>query len=414
MSFVHTINPQAQRLRSIFLIAGLANFFRISGNVQFIPIEFLAVVIAIATLFANNKESLDSTDMHYLKFSNLFCFTSITHQLFIDWINHVSGLETIKSVAQVIVLWALFRIAVLFLRTDVMRFIYYLIGLQLSIILQLLINPTIYMTAEPWKFALGPVATSTIFILLSRATRKTLPFLGVTILIILDFLLGARSLALFTIFTILLSLVSTNKKSQSIPKFFFTIITIVTLLFVTERVYFTLSTNGTFGVKQQSKALDQYAAGPILLTARSEISFEMAAIKIHPIFGAGSNPKVTYNHLNETQLINSKLGVKTELTNSYKEAVKTGILPVHSMIFSAWIENGLVVFLFWAIILIWVFRRTFDTVSNSSPPLRYFAIYMGIYTLWSIPFSPLGAGSRMDLAVGLSALLIQSKNRKKE
>ena len=248
MSFVHTINPQAQRLRSIFLIAGLANYFRISGNVQFIPIEFLAVVIAIATLFANNKESLDSTDMHYLKFGNLFCFISITHQWFIDWINHVIGIETIKSVAQVIVLWALFRIAVLFLRTDVIRFIYYVIGLQLSIILQLLTNPTIYMTAEPWKFALGPVATSTIFILLSRATRKTLPFLGVTILIILDFLLGARSLALFSIFTILLSLVSTNKKGKSIPKFFFTIITIVTLLFVTERVYFTLSTNGTFGI----------------------------------------------------------------------------------------------------------------------------------------------------------------------
>ena len=166
-------------------------------------------------------------------------------------------------------------------------------------------------------------------------------------------------------------------------------------------------------IKQQSKALDQYAAGPILFTARSEIPFELAAIKLNPIIGIGSSPQLTYELLNETQLINSKLGIETRLTNSYIQAVSTGKFPEHSMIFTAWVENGLIVFILWVIILLWVIKRSSELISNPNPPLGYYAMFMGINTLWTILFSPLGAGSRMDLAVGLTALFLQSRFKQK-
>lgn len=409
MSFVHSSHTQARKVRIIFLIAGCMNCIRISGTVQIIPIEILAVAISLGTLFNSRKNVLTLTNQKYLKFVDLFCLISLSHQWFTDTINNVVGFETIKSIAQVLVLWALLRIAVIFLQPDVMRFIYYVVGLLISVIVQFLLSPTVYMSAEPWKFALGPVFTSMVFILATRARSKTLIFLGATVLIILDLLLGARSLALFTIFALILTSIKIHRNTKSFPKYILAAISIIALLFMTERAYFALSTNGTFGIKQQSKALDQYAAGPILFTARSEIPFELAAIMLNPIIGIGSSPQLTYELLNETQLINSKLGIETRLTNSYKQAVSTGKFPEHSIIFTAWIESGLIVFILWVIILLWVIKRSSESISNPSPPLGYYAMFMGISTLWAILFSPLGAGSRMDLAVGLTALFLQSR-----
>jgi O-antigen ligase len=411
MSLVHSGVSQVRRIRILFLVAGILNSIRLRGEVQIIPIEILAVAISFATLFSSNKLVRNSHDRQYLRFINLFCLISIAHQWFTDSMNDAVGLETLKAAAQVLVLWALLRIAVIYLQQDLLRFIYYVFGLIISIILQFLINPTVYMSAEPWKFALGPAATSLVFIVLTRVKKKTPLFFAISFLVIIDLLLGARSLALFTALTLILGLVNRNKTRRTIPNFLVILISSLILLLVIERSYFKLSTNGTFGREQQLKSLDQYSAGPLLFTARSEIPFELAAIKLNPIIGLGSNPRLNYELLNETQEINSKLGVKTQLTNSYRDAIKTGKFPGHSMILGAWVESGFVVFLLWAVILIWVLRRIYESIRNPIGPLGYYAMYMGIYTLWAILFSPLGAGSRMDLAVGLTVLLIQSKDK---
>jgi hypothetical protein len=385
------------------------NCIRVNASVQILPIEILAVTISLITLFTSPKNVLTSTNQKFLKFIDLFCIISLSHQLFTDIINNVVGFETLKSIAQVLVLWALLRIAVIFLQPDVTRFIYYVVGLWISVIVQFLLSPTIQMSQEPWKFALGPVFTSMMFILLSRANRKTLLFFGLAVMIFLDLLLGARSLALFTFLTLILTSLKIHLNRKSFPQYFFAAISLTVLLFLTERAYYSLSTSGTFGIKQQSKALEQYAAGPVLLAARSEIVFNLAAIKLNPVIGVGSSPQLTYELLNETQLINSKLGVETRLTNSYKQAVETGKIPAHSMIFAAWVESGLIVFILWAIILVWVIKRSSESISNPTPPFGYYATFMGINTLWAILFSPLGAGSRMALAVGLTALFLQSR-----
>lgn len=409
MSFVQSSHAQARKVRIIFLVAGLMNCIRIEGAVQIIPIEFLAFAISLGTLFTHPKQVLTLANLKYLRFVNLFCLISCSHQWFTDTVNNVIGFETIKSIAQVLIIWALLRIAIIFLQPDVMRFIYYVVGLQISVIVQFLLSPNVYMSAEPWKFALGPVATSMFFIFVMWARRKNLLFLGAAILIILDLLLGARSLALFTLFTLILTSIKIFRNREFLPKYILAAISMIALMFMTERVYFSLSTNGTFGIKQQLKAQDQYAAGPILFTARSEIPFALAAIKLNPIIGIGSSPQFTYELLNETQLINSKLGIQTRLTNSYKQAVKTGKFPNHSMIFTAWIESGLIIFIFWTIILVWIITKCSDLLSNPSPPFGYYAMFGGINTLWAILFSPLGADSRMYLAVGLAALFLQSR-----
>jgi O-antigen ligase len=159
---------------------------------------------------------------------------------------------------------------------------------------------------------------------------------------------------------------------------------------------------------QQIKSLDQYNAGPILFTARSEIAFELAAIKSNPIIGSGSNPNITFQILNDAQLFNQFLGVTTDATNAYKAALSDGKIPQHSVILSAWIEGGIVLAVFWIIILFWTLRK-FGEILRTKTPLSQFAIYIGLSSIWAMLFSPLGAGSRMELAVGLSAVYLNSK-----
>lgn len=385
------------------------NFIRITGNVQIILIEILAVVISFASLFNSRKQSLATTNQNYLKFVDLFCLLSLSHQWLTDSINNVVVFETLKSNAQVLVLWALLRIAVIFMQQDVMRFIYYVVGLLISIIFQFFLSPTIYMSANPWKFAVGPVSTSFVLILSTRVRRKAFLLMGGAVLIILDSLLGARSLALFTLLTLILTSTKVRGIRKSISKFVLVTMSIIALLFIVERAYFLLSTKGLLGINQQTKALNQYAAGPILFTARSEIAFELAAIKLNPMIGIGSSPQLNYELLNEAHIINSKLGVETHLTSAYIQSLRTGAFPEHSMILAAWIEIGLIAFLLWVMILLWVIKRIYDVISNPTHPIDYYTMFMGISTLWAILFSPLGADSRMQLAVGLTTLFMHSR-----
>jgi O-antigen ligase len=264
------------------------------------------------------------------------------------------------------------------------------------------------MQVDPWKFALGPAITGALFLFYKFGNPFRGTSLFLILLIVIDVYLGSRSLALFTI----LALVITSRKDRiakiSLVRYLAGGLIFITLLFGVERIYYQLSTNGTFGISQQLKSLDQYKAGPVLLTGRSEFAFEVSAIIQNPLLGTGSSPGLTYEILNRAQEINSSLGVKTEFTNAYKSTLQDGKVPQHSMLFGAWVEGGILSFTFWAILFIWTARR-FIVMPKRLPPLGHFTTYAALSTLWAIVFSPLGAGSRMELVIGLVALLLQSK-----
>jgi len=394
--------------RSIFFIAGLSNFLRIKINVEIIPIEILCVFFSVFSLLSPNTGSFESSNSKILKFLNIFLVVSLITQLYVDSIYEVNSAETIKSCAQILVMWALLRIAVIYMQPDFARFVFYVSGYLLSLSIQYFVSPSIYAQTDPWKFAFGPTITGLYFLLL----KSRLPFLGnVTFLILLvsvDLLLGSRSLALFTILTFSLTLPARRIRQNSVTKIFLVSISIVALIFGIERTYYHFSTTGALGQTQQIKSIDQYKAGPILFTGRSEIAFELAAIKSNLFIGSGSNPDLTLHVLNDTQQINQFFGVHTEATNAYKTALTNGKIPQHSVIFGAWIEGGVLIVGFWLVILIWVLRK-FGQISKSNPPLGNYSAYMGIATIWALIFSPLGAGSRMEIAIGLATLLLQSK-----
>ncbi len=403
------INTRVNRnIRFFFFIAGLSNLIRFSGSVQIIPIELVALSAGLFSVLNPLKRKYEVSDLRILKFLDLFCTFSILNQLIVDSFNDIDFSETLKSCAQLIVMWALIRVAIIYTQPDYFRFIYYVSGFLISVSLQYFFDPTIYMLADPWKFALGPTITGLYFLLISSKISTFANTILSTFLISIDVLLGSRSLALFTFLALLLTLKSQKTRSRSIGKLVVIIASIMVLMFCVERIYHHLSTTGSLGRSQQVKALDQYSAGPIVFTGRSEIAFELAAIKSNPVFGSGSNPEITIKILNDTQKINEFLGVHTLATNAYKDVLENGEIPQHSVLLSAWVEGGLILFFFWIIIFVWAIRK-FTQISKTLPPFGRYATYVGLSSIWAMIFSPLGAGSRMDLAIGLVAILFQSK-----
>jgi hypothetical protein len=399
-----------REIRVIFFVAGLSNFIRIQTGVQIIPTEIMAVILGLFSLLQRRGQNFTLYENRILRFLNIFCLISVLNQVIVDSIQNVDSLETLKSIAQTVVLWSLFRVGIIYFKTDVFRFIAYVAGFLLSALLQLILDPSLYMQVDPWKFALGPSLTGMVF-LLNKSNRnlKAKPVILV-ILVVVDVYLGSRSLALFTI----LALAIINKKDRTrestVIKSIGFALTLIFLLFGIERIYYHLSTDGTLGHSQQLKSLDQYKAGPILLAGRSELAYEVSAIVQNPFLGNGSSPALTYDIQNRAQKINSYFGVQTELTSAYESTLQSGHVPQHSMLFSAWVEGGIMSFIFWVLILSWTIKK-FIEVPKRVPPLGDFATYAGLSTLWALVFSPLGAGSRMELVVGLVALLQQSRNR---
>jgi len=401
-------NRYARAIRFAFLLAGISNFIRIKSSVQIIPTEIFAVILSLLSFISRRKDCITVQDIQILKYLNIYLLIALTNQVVIDQIKNIATSETLKSTAQTVVVWSLLRVAIIYIKVDVFRFISYVFGYFMSIILQLIIDPSAYMQVDPWKFAIGPAITGGLFLLFSCMNSFRGMSLWATLLIVIDISLGSRSLALFTLLALLITSRKNRAPNSRSAKYIGVAFALLIVLLGVERIYYQLSTTGFFGYSQQQKSLDQYRAGPIVLAGRSEFAFEVSAITQSPLLGHGSNPELTYKILNRTQKINSSLGVNTELTNAYKSTLMDGKIPQHSMLLGAWVEGGIIAFAFWVIFLFWA-ARMFILMPKQKPPLGNFATYAGVSTLWAIVFSPLGAGSRMELAIGLSALLIHSK-----
>ena len=407
----HTLGEyrRIHAIRVVFFIAGLLNFLRLQLSVQVIPIEIIAVMISLLSLVLSKSRDLTTYDNQLLRYLNTFCVITVLNQILVDSAQKVVLPETLKSLAQTVVLWGLLRVAVIYVQPDIVRFISYAAGYFLSILLQLIINPTPYMQIDPWKFAFGPAITGIVFLFYRSDRFSTRKLLLLIFLVLVGTYLGSRSLALFTLLALIMTSRKVSARKISLTRGLAVALVFMALLLGFERFYYQLSTSGTLGIAQQLKALDQYRAGPILLAGRSELAFQISAITQNPVFGNGSNPELTSQILNDAEKINSSLGVKTENTSAYKATLLDGRVPQHSMLFSAWIEGGIASVIFWFIVFIWAMRR-FVGVQKSHSPLGNFTTFMGLSTLWAIVFSPLGAGSRMELVIGLVALLLHSRN----
>lgn len=386
-------------------LLGFSNFIYLKSLGTIIFLETIAVLCFIfRVIFVHKKlKIIEEQDRKLLNRFYFFGSIWLIVQLFSDLINKAETIDTIKILAQIVVIMILIYWATNWFQTKNSKLDAFLLGYCLSVVPNYYLTPSIFMQFEPWKFCFGPGFTILMLLWFSKKNIP-LPIQIVTMipLIYLDILWGSRALALVTLISwisCVLSRLIIAKKINILMSLL--ILPIAGLLL--SNVYHQMAVSGNLGTYQQIKATQQFGSGPLILVARSELLYELSAIKNHLLIGMGSNPSISTEISNEVYNLNLKLGVDLKKTAAYQYLITTGKIPQHSLLFSFWMTGGVVGAIFWINLLFMLTKWMIKTRIEGAEYL-YLSRFLYVGFLWNLLFSPLGAGQRVLLAITLATI----------
>jgi len=385
-------------------VLGLSNFIYFKSFAVIIFLEAIAVLFLIfRVIFVSKKIKPTLNRDRYFKRFYLFGSMWFVAQLFSDLINNANSTNTIKILAQIVVIMILIYWAMNWFQLEKSKLNAFLLGYCLSMVPNYFLTPNIFIQFEPWKFCFGPGFTMLLFLWYSKK-RITLPVQILTIipLTYLDILWGSRALALVTFISWVSCVLSRLIIAKKINVFISLLVLIIAGLLLSN-VYHQMAISGSLGTYQQVKASQQFGSGPLILVARSELLYELSTIKKHILLGTGSNPNISSEISNEVYSLNLKLGIDLKKTAAYQYLNSTGKIPQHSLLFSFWMTGGILGALFWIYLFIMLSKWTIKTRIETA---EYFYLSRFLYVgfLWNFLFSPLGAGQRVLLAITVATI----------
>ncbi len=390
------------RQRVIPFITGFISSVSFQYEVEIIPIELIAVALFIASL-GRSSTIQDNKTSNFLRQTILIGFILIAAQIVTDTYRSIEVFETIKSTAQIFTLIALIFTGITWLAVSETKLRSFLIGYFLSSVISFLFFSNVYIAYDAWKFLFANAITASLFYFLGGYDKsRVIAILMVCGLVSIHLLLGARSAAALTMLCIfpLLIPVGTRPSKKNISTL---LVFLAVVVLGSEQIYQNLALDGTLGQKQQLKARDQFESGPLLLFARSETLYQLGAITENPIIGKGSNPELDQSLLFKVSRNEYQLGLRSKETAAYRSYVISGRIPQHSMLFGSWLEAGIIGAIFWLVIIFYLLRE-FTNVVFMRSRLTYLTFYFLISTFWNLFFSPLGAGSRLFLAIAITCV----------
>jgi hypothetical protein len=276
------------------------------------------------------------------------------------------------------------------------RIVLYGTGLAIGAILAFYVSPSDQALISPWKFALGAPVSLLVVVWGPRAARGLYfgVLLPLTALAVLHAFEDVRSLAVITFLTAVFSVFHTSmaggQQRVGRSRMVLLAFTVACGVWAFTQVYSHYAEQGLFGDYAQRKQVSQASgAGGLLLGGRSEILASGQAILDSPLLGHGSWPRdpLYADILAEKR---AELGYRDLDNNTGR---RDDLIPAHSYIFGAWVESGLAGAVFWVFVVGFTIR-TLLKVSGWEPLLPLFA-FAGFMQLWDIPFSPLGALTRL-------------------
>lgn len=365
---------------------------------QIVLIEVLSIILSLYLLLRKTS-STDSITEHpqidiSIRLLSLWAFT----QVFVDMYTGPEIIERIKTVASIITLICLLISAKNLFTNSMYKLDAFLVGYFSSCVPTYFFFPTEYAKSQPWKFCFALYATFFIYWVVGR--KKFRPFsiiFSSFILVVIDLIFNSRALAALTLFAALWTLYNFKVKRSNLM---FSFIMVVIVILLIGRGSLMFASSGLLGNQVAEKTRAQSSMGPILLVARSEFLYEIQVIKENFLFGAGSNPKIQIATLNQVWFIESELGINSRATSAFSKVEKTQKVPEHSMLFTAWVEGGLLAAIVW-IYLLSIFIKWLIRPLRPNHHLSYLCSLMLITGIWSILFSPLGTGSRLQIAITL-------------
>ncbi len=384
------------------VLLGIASAVNFQVGVAIIPVELFSVCYLLFSL--NRSLEIEHQGLQRFLKSILFSgFILIFVQVFTDVYLNSSLLETAKSTASIMTLVALIFTGVTWIAKRDLRLKSFLLGYVLSSAVTYFAFSNEYIETDSWKFLFANIVT--VLILTALGFLQNSRVFKIVVILLLSFIhlaFGARSAALLTLLTVV-SLIIPPKVISNRRGLAAIIVSIFFLSIFTEHLYQQLSLGGKLGLVQQEKALQQFQSGPLLLFARSELLYQVGAIKESPWLGKGSNPILTQSLLIDVSQDQENFGLQIKETAAYASYLKNGRIPLHSMLFSSWVEAGIVGLIFW-MILLYFFLRYFRVVVASESSFKLLTSYLLFSALWSLIFSPLGAGSRLFIALGVTCV----------
>ena len=327
-----TTNISGKKWDLPILLLGIISAINFQVGVLFIPIELLAVSYLLLSF--NRSSSIEHHGLRrFLKWLLLSGFILILVQIFTDLFLRTAIIETAKSTASILTLVALIFTGITWVAQDDLRLKSFLLGYVLSSLLTYFAFNNDYVKADSWKFLFANI--STVLILTALGFVKKSRVLKITVIILLSSIhlaFGARSAALLTLLTvvalILPSSFVSNRRGLAIIFF-----SVFLLSMFTEQLYQQLSIGGKLGLSQQEKALQQFQSGPLLLFARSELLYEVGAIRENPLIGKGSNPILSQSLLINISQDQERFGLQVKETAAYGSYLKTGRILAYCLIF---------------------------------------------------------------------------------
>lgn len=262
-----------------------------------------------------------------------------------------------------------------------------------------------YYSINPWKWGLGLSVALCFYLWVEfYATRSKTVYLVIAtpIFCIVSLAFSARSLAGFFLIANLISILSARIFKNPAYRVlvsqrygvFYCFLLIVLLVFALDRALFALFVFQPFLDILPPEDAWKYSvqatnAWGVILGGRTEILVSLEAFFDAPFLGHGSwaeNKAYVYRHLDRV----AEAGGLLHSLEVAQQNIDSFLIPSHSYLMGALVWGGIGAGLFWLKVLV-LCLSGFLRRSVVSSPLQ---VYISIFLIWSILFSPFSANAR--------------------
>jgi hypothetical protein len=328
-------------------------------------------------------------------------------QVLTDVVRHSPFEDYSRGWLKILLTLAHFATIALLIRQSQRRFILYGAGLVLGGVLTFFIAPGEAAEDYPWKFGLGlPITLLVCLVAGMLARRRRVAAMTMLAAIgAINLVVGFRSLgavcavaATYSYFQLSPKLADSRLRKRR------TVLTVAGLAAGVLGIYaiYALGVqSGLFGEAEQEKyELQSTGSGGVLLGGRIAFLAASAAIIDSPLLGHGSWAK---DPVYKAILLASMTELGYENTDVVAEG-EDDLIPSHSYLFGAWVESGIMGAVFWFWVL-WTTARALIRASGREPLLPFF-LYIGLFLIWNVLFSPYGADGRFTATYFVYAMIL--------
>jgi len=400
--------PIPRNITEIFLfVAPFMMFLRMNGLGTLFATDFLLLLVFPFVLVTGIRH----LRKRQIWLPLLLCFFWLLSQIVTDVIVHSSPDDFIRGWSKIFLTLAYLATFWILIGSSMRRFVFYGLGWSTGAILGTIVAPSEQEVDTPWKFGSAIPTTLLVLILaslLARGRHRWIFPASMICMAMINLFSSARSLGLICVLVgaysyFLMRLNASGRRLGGMKKsVVWAMVLAAALGFYGFYKYSAQS--GLLGRKDQEKYQQQSGQGNVVLGGRHEILASLQAVRDSPIIGHGSWARdETYYQLMVQKVIESggRMG-----GGKKGDKLQEHLIPEHSFVMGAWVEAGLAGAVFWFYVLFQIIRAL-RRATGGEPFLPVFA-FMGILSLWNIPFSPYSAEQRFASTYFFIAMLMLS------